>query len=119
MGTQHNFRKLHIWNRAMELTEHIYRLTGTFPDDERYGLTKQVQRAAVSIPSNIAEGSDRNTDKEFSYFLGIAAGSAAEVYTQLELAKRLGYLNESQTKKVLEDAITIKKMIYRFRRQLK
>lgn len=85
----------------MELTELIYLETANFPNDERYGLTSQIRRAAVSIPSNIAEGAYRGTDKDFARFLDIAAGSAGEVWTQAELAKRLGFLNEEAAQRIL------------------
>ena len=70
----------------------IYRLTATFPDTERYGLTSQMRRAAVSVPANIAEGAARSGTKEFTYFLGIAAGSLSELDTLIEIAVKLGYL---------------------------
>lgn len=75
----------------MQMVEEIYRLTATFPKDEQYGLTSQMRRAAISVPSNIAEGAARNGTKELIHFLGIATGSLAELDTQLELAIRLGY----------------------------
>ena len=103
---------------GMELAETVYKLTEKFPVTERYGLTQQVQRASVSVPSNIAEGAYRNSDKEFKYFLGIAAGSAGEVYTQLELACRLGYLNRETTDAVLDHADMMKRMIFNFQKQL-
>lgn len=74
----------------MQLVESVYRLTSTFPKEEQYGLTSQMRRAAVSVPSNIAEGAARNTSKELIYFLGISIGSLAELDTQLDLATRLG-----------------------------
>ena len=75
----------------MRLTQDIYALTSTFPKDELFGLSSQMRRAAVSVPSNIAEGSARNGTKELIHFLGIATGSLSELDTQLELVKRLGY----------------------------
>ena len=85
-------KELIVWNKAMDLTTEIYSLTKQFPKEELYNLTSQIRRAAVSIPSNIAEGRKRGTDNEFKYFLSIAFGSGAELETQLELAKRLGFL---------------------------
>ena len=85
-------KRLAAWQEAMTLAEMVYRLTATFPPIERYGLTAQLRRAAVSIPSNIAEGSGRNTSREFMQFLGIACGSHAELETQLDLADRLGFI---------------------------
>ena len=78
-----------MWQRSVELAEQIYRLTDDFPKEEVYGITSQMRRAAVSIPSNIAEGRYRGTRKDFVHFLRIAYGSAAELETQLEIAKRL------------------------------
>jgi len=86
--------RLNVWQRSLELAETIYRITSTFPKSEEYGLRLQLRRAAVSIPSNIAEGAARNTKREFIQFLYIASGSASEIDTQLQLANRLGYLKE-------------------------
>ncbi|MGH8634036.1 MAG: four helix bundle protein [Burkholderiales bacterium] len=81
------------WQEAMRLVEMIYRHTALFPKEEIFGLTTQLRRSAVSIPSNIAEGAARNSSRELLQFLGIANGSLAELQTQLEIAARLGYLN--------------------------
>ena len=89
-------KDLRAWQAAMHLVELIYRLTDTFPKNEQYGLTSQMRRCAVSAPSNIAEGAARNGTKEFIHFLGIASGSLAELDTQLELAVRLEYCNETK-----------------------
>lgn len=85
------FRDLKVWQRAMQLTIAVYGLTGEFPKAEIYGLTSQLRRSAVSIPSNIAEGQGRLNAGEFKQFLGIARGSDFELQTQLELAKALKY----------------------------
>ena len=87
-------KDLDVWNKAMDLAEQLYLLTGRFPKEEQFGLTSQIRRAAVSIASNIAEGAARNSNKEFLQFLYIALGSAAEIETQLLLAKRLKFLKE-------------------------
>jgi four helix bundle protein len=84
-----SFRDLLVWQRSMALTVLIYKLTGSFPREEVYGLTGQLRRCAVSIPSNIAEGQDRLNTREFKQFLGIARGSNCELQTQLEIARRL------------------------------
>jgi len=86
-------RKLSVWQKAIELTEHIYMFTQLLPDDERFGLTSQMRRCSVSIPSNIAEGASRHSDKEFLRFLNISKGSLAELETQLILCSRLYKLN--------------------------
>lgn len=85
-------RDLLAWQEAMVLVELVYRNTASFPREETYGLTMQLRKAAISVPSNIAEGAARNTAKEFVYFLGVTCGSLAEVETQLELAVRLEYV---------------------------
>jgi len=85
--TKSSFRQLIMWQRALELTFAVYRATRSFPKDEMFGLTSQLRRASVSIPSNIAEGHGRATTGEFKQFLGIASGSVAELQTQLIIAR--------------------------------
>ncbi len=87
-------KELDVWRKSMDLVEEFYRITKEFPDHEKYGLTNQIRRSAVSIPSNIAEGSGRKGDKELLQFLSFALGSLAEVETQLLIAVRLGYMDE-------------------------
>lgn len=87
--------RLNGWKAAMELVESVYRKTEFFPAEEKFGLRAQMRRAAISIPSNIAEGAARGSKKEFSRFLNIARGSAAELDTQIQLAARLGYMKDS------------------------
>lgn len=87
-------KKLKVWQLAMEIVLDVYRLTESFSADEKFGLTSQMRRCAVSIPSNIAEGAARNTHKEFINFLHIAQGSLAELDTQLEIALRLNLTNQ-------------------------
>ena len=91
-----NHRELRVWQFAMDFVERVYALTSTFPKEEIYGMTSQMRRAAVSIPSNIAEGAARGTTKELLHFLRIADGSLSELDTQIELAKRLGYLSKTE-----------------------
>jgi len=86
-------RKLSVWQKAIELTEHVYIFTQLLPEDERFGLISQMRRCSVSVPSNIAEGASRHSDKEFLRFLNIAKGSLAELETQLILCSRLYKLN--------------------------
>jgi four helix bundle protein len=97
----HGFRDLIVWQKAMDLVEDIYRLTSGFPREEVYGLTSQMRRAAVSIPSNVAEGQGRLKPGEFRQFLGQARGSLLELSTQTELARRLGFL-QAQNQAALE-----------------
>ena len=90
------YRKLNVYHKSMELVANIYRLSRGFPEDEKFGLSNQIQRAAVSIPSNIAEGMGRFSNKERIHFLEIANGSLMEVMCQLEAAKMLGYISQLQ-----------------------
>lgn len=96
----------------MKLVEEVYDITASFPDKEKFGLTNQIRRSAVSIPSNISEGAGRNSNKEFRNFLGIANGSLNELLTQLELSLRLGYIKEDNLKKSMSLGDEIQKMIY-------
>ncbi|SDA61441.1 four helix bundle protein [Dialister histaminiformans] len=96
-----DYKELIVWQKSMALASFIYTLTRGFPREELFGLTNQIRRAVVSIPSNIAEGHSRGTDKEFVFFLRIAKGSAAEVETQLLLSKKLGYINDREIKQAL------------------
>ena len=93
MSQARAYKKLDVWQQAMNLVEHCYKATGTFPNDELYGLTSQLRRAAVSIPSNVAEGACRRKTKAYANHVSIALGSHAEVETCIELAWRLGFLN--------------------------
>jgi four helix bundle protein len=88
-------RDLLVWQESIALVKDIYAATKTFPDDEKFGLTSQMRRAAVSLPSNIAEGAGRGSQREFAQFLVIARGSLSELETQLIIAKELNYLNET------------------------
>jgi four helix bundle protein len=91
-----DFRKLQVWQKAMLLTTEIYSLVKFLPREETYALSDQMRRAAVSIPSNIAEGQGRNSKKEFTQFIAVARGSLWELSTQLELCGRINYLSPSQ-----------------------
>jgi four helix bundle protein len=96
MTTHSTFQDLRIWQEAMDLTVEIYRVTGGFPRNETYGLASQMRRAAVSVPSNIAEGKGHRSDPEFVRFLLHARGSLLELQTQLLIARRLQYLSEEK-----------------------
>ena len=87
-----NFKELMVWQKAIDLVTEIYKITRAFPKEEVFGLVSQMQRAAVSIPSNIAEGHERNSEKEFAQFLCIARGSLAELETQIIIAEKLSYI---------------------------
>jgi four helix bundle protein len=94
------YKDLKVWQSAMDMVESVYRLTLLFPREEMYGLTSQLRRASVSVASNIAEGKGRSSDKELLQFLGHAKGSLFEVETQLMIARRLNYLDDSETVKL-------------------
>ncbi len=96
------YRDLRAWQEAMNLVTEVYRVTRTFPKDELYALVSQLRRAAVSIPSNLAEGHGRNSRNEFRQFIGQARGSLSEVETQLEIAKNLGYINSETLETLLK-----------------
>ena len=113
-----NYRELIVWQKAMELTKKIYSLTKDFPKEEIYGLTSQMRRAAVSIPSNIAEGQARSGTKEFAHFLSIASGSKAELETQLLICVDIGYLSETDIKAVMDLSDEVGKMFTALRSKL-
>jgi len=115
----HNFKELKIWQLSRYFVKDIYFLTKKFPDDERFGLTQQIRRAVVSIPSNIAEGSGRGSNNDFSRFLDIANGSAFEVETQLILSLDLEYISQTEFDFLNEKLQVIEKMIFNFNQSLK
>jgi four helix bundle protein len=90
---------LDVWKKAIDFVVEIYKMTETFPADERFGLTSQIRRASVSIPANIAEGAGRESDKDYLRFLSIAQGSTSEVETELLIANRLGFLSTTKYEK--------------------
>lgn len=113
-----SFRELRVWQAAMDLVEKVYSRTRQFPKQETYGLTSQVQRAAVSIPSNIAEGHTREHLKEYLHHLSMAQASLAELETQLEIAMRLKYLLPAQLEELIEDTSSLGKQLYALRNAL-
>src|ERR1041385_7176119 len=113
-----SFRALRVWQAAMDLVEHIYRLTQNFPKSELYGLTSQLQRAAVSVPSNIAEGHTREHSKEYLHHLSIAQASLAELETQLEIATRLKYLSPESLQQTLAQVTALGRQLYALRNAL-
>ena len=106
----HNFQELKIWQKAISVAEQVYILSSGFPSEEKYGLTSQIRRSAISIPSNIAEGAGRNTNGEFKNFLGIANGSTNELCTQLIISERLKLISEENIKPIINDLMEIQKM---------
>jgi four helix bundle protein len=107
-----NYKMLNVWQKSIEMVSELYRATACFPKEEKFGLISQMQRSAVSIPSNIAEGCGRNSNKEFIQFLSIALGSGFELETQLIIAKNLNYIQEPAYKKLSNSLLEIQKMLY-------
>ncbi|OMQ11754.1 four helix bundle protein [[Flexibacter] sp. ATCC 35103] len=114
----HQFKELLIWKKSRLFCSKIYSVTSTFPSEEKFGITNQLRRASVSIPSNIAEGSSRKSNKDFARFLEIAIGSAYEVETQLLISSDLGFINEEKTSELIHMLEEITKMTSRFRATL-
>lgn len=114
-----DFRDLQIWSRSHGLTLDIYRITQSFPNTEVYGLTSQMRRSASSIPTNIAEGCGRNTDKDFARFLDTAMGSASELEYQLILACDLKYIAQELFETTLAELTEIKRMLNAFIQKLR
>ncbi len=112
-----NHKDLDAWKEAIALVKDIYRGTEKFPDSERYGLTNQMRRAAVSVPSNIAEGAARSSDKEFVRFLDVAFGSCAELETQIIISDELGYIENDR--ELLNQIEVVKKLIKGLMKYLK
>jgi len=106
-----NYQDLIVWQKAMDLVEAVYQKTKDFPKEEIYALTSQLRRAAVAIPSNIAEGQGRASKKEFANFLSIAHGSVREVETQILIAQRLGYLSGAEATNLLDLAGELGRML--------
>ena len=104
-------RDLDVWQKAMRFVTDVYQVTQSFPGEERYGLSSQLRRAAISVPSNIAEGCGRSSTREFALFLCHARGSLLEVETQLEIARNLGYLPEDKFNEVLSESNRIGRML--------
>lgn len=115
----HNFRKLDIWNDSMDMTVHVYKLISKFPNEEKYNLSSQIKRCAVSVPSNIAEGAGRNSDGEFGHFLGISNASAYELETQLIISEKLGLIQETELQAVMANLHSLQKRIFSLIQSLK
>jgi four helix bundle protein len=113
-----NYRDLRVWNAAMSLAVEVYRITKRFPKAEQFGLTSQVRRAAVSVPSNIAEGHARSTRGEYKHFLSMARGSVVEVEVQLTLAEQLGYVESPVIASALAHCDSISRMLTNLKRAL-
>ena len=116
-GSSKTHRDLHVWQLAMTLVETTYALTRRLPDSERFNLISQMQRSAISIPSNIAEGQGRGTARSGIWFLRIAIGSSAELETQVELAQRLTYVTVENTRELDSQLERVRQMLYGLRRE--
>jgi len=108
-----------VWQGGMDVVEAVYRASAAFPKIELYGLTNQIRRAAVSVPSNIAEGHTRATTREYLQHVAIAQASLAEIETQIEIALRLGYIEAAVSRRVSEQVRTLRKQLYALRDALK
>lgn len=115
----HKFKELIVWQKARILVKDIYILTESFPNSEKYGITSQIQRAVISIPANIAEGSGRGSNKDFSRFLDIAIASAFELETEIILGYDLTFMSEQNYTNILPKIQEVQKMLYAFQQQLK
>jgi len=109
--TMRPHEKLDVWKRSIDFVVRIYKATEVFPTHERYGLTSQVRRAAVSIPANIAEGAARQSSKEFAHFLSNAQGSASELETELLIAQKLGYLGSDVHTEMRDELDSVGRML--------
>ena len=119
MSQINSYKDLIVWQKAMDLVTAVYELTSKYPKEEAYGLTSQSRRAAVSILSNIAEGRFRSTRNDFRHFLIVAYGSAAELETQIEIAKKLSFVNEKDTEKAQSLLVEVMKMLNTITKKLK
>ena len=113
-----NFEKLDVWQKAIDFADLIYSENRAFPPDERFGLTNQLRRAAVSISSNIAEGSSRSSKSDFARFVEIATGSVFEVVSQAFIAQRQSFLSEDQFREIYTDAEELSRMLSGLRKSL-
>jgi len=113
-----NFEKLEVWHKAIDYADDVYTITRAFPDDERFGLTGQMRRAAVSISSNIAEGTSRHSRDDYAHFLEIATGSIFEVVSQATISKRQGFLSETDYRRLYQAAAVQSRMLSGLRKSL-
>ena len=113
-----DFRKLKVWEKAHHFTLQVYKITKNFPSDERFGLTTQLRRAAASVPTNIAEGCGRDSEKELARFMSISAGSTSEVEYQLILARDLNYIQNETYRELDQQANEVKRMLNGFIKKL-
>lgn len=115
----HNFDKLKIWQKALDIAISVYEVSLLLPNDEKFNLVHQIKKCAVSIPSNIAEGSGRNHNKEFIQFLGIANGSTFELITKLIIAKRLNLVKEEIIQPTISKLVEVSNINFSFQKKIK
>ena len=115
MKLKHNFKNLKVWQKSVDLAVKVYQMTGIFPSEEKFGMTSQMRRSSVSIPSNVAEGSARNSSKAFTNCLDISLGESFELETQTIIANRVGLLDQKQFDDLNQDLDEIQKMIIGFK----
>ena len=116
--TQRSYKDLQVWQKSIDFVEAVYRIAASFPRSEEYGLVSQLKRAAISIPSNIAEGSVKRSSLDFIRFINISRGSVAEIETQLIIAKRLEFIDHSKFELLTKDLEEISKMLFGLRTSL-
>lgn len=114
----HRYKELKVWQKAIDLALEVYRITEKLPAEERFGLISQINRCAISIPSNIAEGAGRNSNKDFNHFLGISLGSSFELDTQMIISNRLGYVNNADFEEIEKELEYIQNMIVKLKQNL-
>lgn len=114
----HNYKNLHIWQEGINLARKIYEVTANFPANEKYGIVSQITRAAVSIPSNIAEGAGRNSNKDFANFLSIAIGSIFELHTQITICEQIGYIDQETAKQIDQQIYTLQQQITAYKQRI-
>jgi four helix bundle protein len=115
MKPKHNFKNLKVWQKSVDLAVKVYQMTGIFPSEEKFGMTSQMRRSSVSIPSNVAEGSERNSSKAFTNCLDISLGESFELETQTIIANRVGLLDQKQFDDLNQELDEIQKMIIGFK----
>jgi four helix bundle protein len=115
---QHNYEKLKIWEDSIELAVDIHKMTKRLPEDEKFGMVSQMRRAGYSVPSNIAEGACRNTEKSFNGFLNISQGSLGELHTQTIICNKIGYLDNEESTELITEIRKIRNGIHRFQNTL-
>ena len=118
MRLKHNFKNLKVWQKAVDLAVNVYEMTKFFPSEERFGITSQMRRSSVAIPSNIAEGTARNSSKAFANCLDISLGESFELETQVIIANRVGILNEETFSRFNNELSEVQKMIIGFKNSI-